>query len=63
MLSFVEYPKGQMDRERLKVLLKDLKKIVSELESEIYSDTQTYLSYDEIAKCTPFVEDDDGYPD
>ena len=52
-----------MDKAKLKVLIKDLKKIVSELESEIYSDTETYLSYDEIAKCTPFSEDDDGYPD
>ena len=52
-----------MDRTKLKGLLKDLKRIVSELESEVYSDTDLYLSYDEISKCTPFVEDDDGYPD
>ena len=60
MLSFTG---RQMDRTKLKGLIKQLKKIVSELESEVYSDTELYLSYDEIAKCTPFVEDDDGYPD
>ena len=52
-----------MDRSKLKDLIKDLKKIVGELESEIYSDTETYLSYDEIARCTPIYDDDDGYPD
>jgi len=43
--------------------IKQLKQLVSELESEVYSDAEQYLSYDEIAKCTPFIEDDDGYPD
>lgn len=53
-----------MDRTKLKELLTELKQIVSALESEIYSDTETYLSYEEIAKCTPvFEDDDDGYPD
>ena len=53
-----------MDRIKLKRLLTELKVLVNELESEIYSDTQSYLSYDEIAKCTPVYEDDDdGYPD
>lgn len=52
-----------MDRTQLKAMITKLKKIVNELESEVYSDTEQYLSYDEIAKCIPFVEDDDGYPD
>ena len=52
-----------MDRNKLKIILTDLKRIVTELESEIYSDTEVYLKYDEIAKYTPFIEDDDGYPD
>lgn len=63
MLSFLSNPRNQMDRNKLKVILTDLKRLVSELESEVYSDTDVYLKYDEIAKCTPFVEDDDGYPD
>ena len=52
-----------MDRTKLKSFIKQLKQLVSELESEVYSDAEQYLSYDEIAKCTPFIEDDDGYPD
>jgi len=52
-----------MDRNKLKQLITELKVLVNELESEIYSDTQSYLSYDEIAKCTPVYDDDDGYPD
>ena len=56
-----------MDKGKLKVLLFDLKNIVSELESEVYSDVEAYTnnsqelafsspptSYDEV------FEDDDG---
>ena len=56
-----------MDKGKLKVLLFDLKNIVNELESEVYSDVEAYTSknkdyafssdptdYDEI------FEDDDG---
>ena len=55
-----------MDKGKLKVLLFDLKGIVSELESEIYSDVDAYTNskafsgikdYDEV------FDDDDGYPD
>ena len=63
MIEYISYPTKKMDRSKLKQLLANLKQVVSELESEIYSDTETYLSYDDIAKCTPFIEDDDGYPD
>jgi hypothetical protein len=63
MIEYLSYPTKNMDRSKLKQLLANLKQVVSELESEIYSDTETYLSYDDIAKCTPFIEDDDGYPD
>ena len=40
-----------MDRDKLKVMIKDLKNVVSALESEIYSDTGAYiptLNYEEI---------------
>ena len=63
MLLSIGLPRTHMDRSKLKQLIVELKRIVGELESEIYSDTDTYLSYDEVAKCTPFLEDDDGYPD
>ena len=55
-----------MDKGKLKVLLFDLKNIISELESEVYSDTSSYVAsakapltdYEEI-----FEGDDDGYAD
>jgi|TARA_Y100000052_G_C2951167_1_gene87301 hypothetical protein len=56
-----------MNKGKLKVLLMALKEVVDELESEVYSDTDayvsntppkdTYASYDEV------LGDDDGYPD
>ncbi len=56
-----------MDREKLKVMIKDLKNVVSALESEIYSDTGAYiptLNYEEIVNhITDYdevFEDDDG---
>ena len=56
-----------MDRDKLKVMIKDLKNVVNALESEIYSDTESYklnLDYDEIVnQITDYdevFEDDDG---
>ena len=56
-----------MERDKLKLLLKKLKSLVDEIESEIYSDTQSYIEgfsslplsgdYDEV------YNDDDGYCD
>ena len=51
-----------MNKAKLKVLVRALKEIVEELESEVYSDIDAYnkipkKDYDEI------FEDDDGYPD
>ena len=62
-----------MNKAKLKVLLAALKEVVEELESEIYSDAESYLErdletdpygssslihdYDEV------FNDDDGYPD
>jgi hypothetical protein len=54
---------NQMNKAKLKVLVRALKEIVDELESEIYSDPEAYtdndfsspdVSYDEV------FEDDDG---
>jgi len=56
-----------MDKERLKLIVKNLKSLVDALESEVYSDTDAYkiqlqqggpkfgFKYDD--------GDDDGYPD
>ena len=56
-----------MDKEKLKVMIKDLKNVVNALESEIYSDTESYtlnLNYEEIVnQITDYdevFEDDDG---
>ncbi len=56
-----------MDKEKLKIMIKDLKNVVNALESEIYSDTEAYISslnYEEIVNhITDYdevFEDDDG---
>ena len=56
-----------MDKEKLKVMIKDLKNVVNALGSEIYSDTAAYipaLNYEEIVnQITDYdevFEDDDG---
>ena len=56
-----------MDKEKLKIMIKDLKNVVNALESEIYSDTGTYvpnLNYEEIVNhitdYDEIFEDDDG---
>ena len=55
-----------MDREKLKLIVRNLKSLVAALESEVYSDVRAYtyennqrpvMDYDEV------FEDDDGYPD
>ena len=51
-----------MDKERLKLIVRNLKSLVDALESEVYSDVEAYTQppiedYDEV------WDDDDGYPD
>jgi hypothetical protein len=54
-----------MDKDKLKLIVRNLELLVDSLKAEVYSDTQSYLEfkdqtlhdYDEI------FEDDDGYPD
>lgn len=53
-----------MERDKLKLLLRDLKNIIEQIESEIYSDTDRYLHSEEnlpIADYDEIFEDDDGY--
>ena len=55
-----------MNKEKLKVIIQNLKLLVDSLESEVYSDVSAYkyestphlTDYDEV-----FYDDDDGYPD
>ena len=55
-----------MDKEKLKLIVRNMKLLVDALESEVYSDVEAYRSsqyqepmvdYDEV------FDDDDGYPD
>ena len=55
-----------MDREKLKLIVRNLKSLVDVLESEVYSDVDAYkqrsniiTDYDEVYD----DDDDDGYPD
>ena len=63
-----------MNKAKLKVLVRALKEIVEELESEVYSDTAAYLDkrenlddpasyYAPISDYDEIFNDDDGYPD
>lgn len=55
-----------MDREKLKLVVKNLKSLVNTLESEVYSDTSAYRIPDDEDKSFGFNYDDgddDGYPD
>jgi hypothetical protein len=55
-----------MERERLKLILRNLKLLIESLESEIYSDVQSYTNTKD--HCDDPIDytiynDDDGYPD
>ena len=54
-----------MDRDKLKLIVKNLKLLVDSLESEVYSDVSAY-KYQGTTSITDYDEiwdDDDGYPD
>ena len=59
-----------MDREKLKLIVRNLESLVECLKSEVYSDVDSYkTSYEEVSPyITDYDEvfydgDDDGYPD
>ena len=58
-----------MDKEKLKLIVRNLKLLVDSLESEVYSDLDAY-KYDNWKELTPRIndydevfDDDDGYTD
>ena len=58
-----------MDRDKLKLIVKNLKLLVESLESEVYSDIDAY-KYENYKSMLPEIgdydevfDDDDGYPD
>ena len=52
----------QVDRDRLKLIIKNLKLLVDALECEIYSDIDLYKQHIEDDRLG-VADDDDGYPD
>ena len=55
-----------MDKERQKLIVRNLKQLVDALESEVHSDIEAYKNYDLGPGVTDYNEvfdDDDGYPD
>ena len=61
---------NEMDREKLKLIVRNLESLVDCLKSEVYSDVDSYkMNYEEITQhITDYDEvfydgDDDGYPD
>jgi len=62
-----------MEKDKLKLIVRNLKLLVDALESEVYSDTAAYLNksenfddpsyYAPISDYDEIFNDDDGYPD
>jgi hypothetical protein len=52
-----------MDRERLKLIIRNLKLLVESLESEVYSDVDAYKVEHGSGNTYSNESDDDGYPD
>jgi hypothetical protein len=57
-----------MDKDKLKLIVRNLELLVDSLKAEVYSDSQSYLNYEEVKKglrhdYDEIFEDDDGYPD
>ena len=55
-----------MDKEKLKLIVRNLKLLVDSLESEVYSDVSAYKYANKTPHLTDYDEvfdDDDGYPD
>ena len=53
-----------MDRQKLKLIVKNLELLVDSLKSEVYSDTQAYQQPDDNKFGFNYDDgDDDGYPD
>jgi hypothetical protein len=57
----------EMDKEKLKLIIRNLESLLDCLKSEVYSDVDSYLNYEDVAPhitdYDEIFEDDDGYPD
>ena len=55
-----------MDKEKLKLIIRNMKSLVDVLESEVYSDVDAYknsVAFDSPADYDELYDDDDGYAD
>ncbi len=52
-----------MDRGKLKNIVKSLQSLLDVLESEVYSDVDAYSAFNNGSTYTREEDDDDGYPD
>jgi hypothetical protein len=52
-----------MQKEKLKLIVRNLKSLVDLLESEVYSDPDAYVVKSKTNTYTTSDNDDDGYPD
>ena len=53
-----------MDRQKLKLIIKNLELLVESLKSEVYSDTESYVTRSNDGKDMSYSDyDDDGYTD
>ena len=50
-----------MNKDHLKILLKDLEFLLNELKAEVYSDTESYLDRENVRRVR--IHDDDGETD
>ena len=57
----------QLKKERLKLIVRNLKSLIDALESEVYSDVDAYnnskIFTSQITDYDEVFDDDDGYPD
>jgi hypothetical protein len=59
--------RNKMDKERLKLIVRNLKQLVDALESEVHSDVDSYKNSDAFSSpethYDEMYDDDDGYAD
>ena len=66
LCKIVAYGIEFMDKEKLKLIVRNLKSLVDALESEVYSDINAYTYENNVSPIGDYdevFEDDDGYPD
>ena len=66
LTNTLEHLAVRMDRDKLKLIIRNLKLLLDSLESEVYSDVDAYNNSKAFSKITDYDEvfdDDDGYAD